>query len=70
MLEELTRLFQGEEALITIRSLTAQKWRGKLGYEYKDVRKNVFTDGHKRSDVIKDRPDFFKKNGRAPTIYG
>lgn len=31
---------------MTICLRTAQKWLGKLGYEYKNVRKNVFIDGH------------------------
>ena len=28
---------------------------------YKDVRKDVFMDGHERSDVVEDRSNFLKK---------
>lgn len=52
---------QGIKTPITIRSRTAQRWLRKLGYEYKNVRKNVFIDGHERSDVIEDRNNFLKK---------
>lgn len=52
---------QGIETPITIRSRTARRWLGKLGYEYKDVRKDVFIDGHERSDVVEDRNNFLKK---------
>ena len=49
---------QEEEIPITIRSRTAQRWLGRLGYEYKDVLKDVFIDGHERSDVVEDRKNF------------
>ena len=44
-----------------IRSRTARNWLRKLGYEYKDVRKDVFVDGHERSDVVEDRKNFLQK---------
>ncbi len=50
-----------EEIPIVIRSRTARNWLRKLGYEYKDVRKNVFVDGHERSDVVEDRKNFLPK---------
>ena len=49
---------QGEEIPITIRSHTAQRWLGRLGYEYKDMRKDVFIDRHERSDIVEDRKNF------------
>ena len=49
------------ETPIVICSRTAQKWLGKLGYEYKDVRKDVFVDGHERADVVEDRKNFLKR---------
>ena len=51
---------QGGEAPIEIRSRTARTWLNKLGYEYKDVRKDVFIDGHERPDVVEDRAKFLK----------
>ena len=52
---------QGIETQVTICLHTAQRWLGKLDYEYKNVRKNVFIDGHERSDVIEDCNNFLKK---------
>ena len=52
---------EGEEIPIVIRSRPAHKWLCKLGYEYKDVRKDVFVDGHERSDVVEDRKNFLYK---------
>lgn len=49
---------QGEEIPTTIRSRTARRWLGRLGYEYKDVHKDVFIDGHEPSDVVEDRKNF------------
>ena len=46
---------------ITIHLRTARRWLGKLVYEYKDVRKDVFINGHKRSDVVEDCKNFLKK---------
>lgn len=52
---------QGMETPITIRSRTARTWLRKLGYVYKDVRKDVFVDGHERPDVVEDRANFLRK---------
>lgn len=49
---------QGVEAPIEICLHTARTWLNKLGYEYKDLRKNVFIDGHKRPDVVEDSANF------------
>lgn len=43
-----------------IRSRTARKWLCKLGFEYKDIKKDVFIDGHERLDVVEDRNKFLK----------
>ncbi len=32
----------------------------KLGFEYKDVKKDVFVAGHERPDVVKDREEFLQ----------
>ena len=52
---------EGIETSMVIRSRTARKWLGKLGYEYKDVRKDVFVDGHERANVVEDRKNFLKR---------
>ena len=52
---------KGIETSIVICLRTARKWLGKLGYEYKDVRKDVFVDRHKRADIVKDYKDFLKR---------
>ena len=46
------------ETPIEIRSRTARNWLRKLGFEYKDVCKDVFIDGHERADVVEDRNNF------------
>lgn len=51
---------QAVEVPIEIRSRTARTWLNKLGYEYKDVRKDVLIDGHERPDVVEDRANFLK----------
>lgn len=49
------------ETPIVIRSRTARRWLCKLGYEYKDVRKDVFVDRNERADVVADRKNFLRK---------
>lgn len=39
----------------------ACNWLAKLRYEYKNVRKDVFVDGHKQLDIIKDLINFLQK---------
>lgn len=46
---------------ITIRSRTARTWLNKLGFEYKEVRKGVFVNGHERPDVVQDRRVFLQR---------
>lgn len=52
---------EGRTTPIEIKSRTAQNWLYRLGFEYKDVKKNVFIDRHKRPDIIEDRKKFFNK---------
>lgn len=42
-------------------SCTAQKWLRKLGFEYKEVRKDVFIEDHKQPNVIEDQNYFLTK---------
>ena len=49
---------QKVKTLIVICSRTAQSWLCKLGYKYKDVRKDVFVDGQEQSNVLKDCKNF------------
>lgn len=51
---------KGFQAPVEIKSRTARRWLHKLGFEYKDVKKDVFVDGHERPDVIEDREQFLK----------
>ena len=44
-----------------IRSRTARKWLNKLGYNWQEVKKGVFIDGHEREDVVADRAKFLHK---------
>ena len=44
-----------------IRSRTARKWLNKLGYNWQEVKKGVFIDGHEREDVVTDRVKFLHK---------
>ncbi len=37
-----------------------QKWFCKLGYEYKDIRKQMIIDEHAPIDVVKDSKVFLK----------
>ena len=45
---------------IKIKSRTARNWLYKLDFEYKDVKKDVFIDGHERPDIIQNRENFLK----------
>ena len=46
---------------ITICSHTAQQWLHHLGFEYKEVKKDVFADGHKHPDVVEDCKHFLNR---------
>ena len=52
---------KGEKIPIVIRLRIARNWLCKLGYEYKDVRKDVFVDGHEQSDIVEDQINFLQK---------
>lgn len=51
---------EGVDTPIVVRSRTAQTWLYKLGFEYKEVKKDVFINEHERSDVVKDRNNFLE----------
>ena len=56
--------YVNSEGMITpieIKLRNAQNWLHHLGFEYKDVKKDVFIDGHERPDVIEDRKKFLEK---------
>lgn len=52
---------QEVETLVVIGSWTAWRWLCKLGYEYKNICKDIFVDGHEQSDVSEDCKNFLKK---------
>ncbi|KAG0634031.1 hypothetical protein HOY80DRAFT_895590 [Tuber brumale] len=43
----------------TLSCQTAVKWLHEMGYKFRDVRKGVYKDGHKRGDVIQYRQEHF-----------
>lgn len=51
---------KGLKTLIKIRSRMAQKWLNQLGYKYRNIKKDVFIDGHERPDVVEDWKVFLK----------
>ena len=51
---------KGENPPIEIKSRTARNWLHRLGFEYKDVKKDVFVNGHERPDVVEDCERFLK----------
>lgn len=52
---------QGIEILIEIRLRTLWRWVYKLGYEYKNIRKDVFVDRYKQSNIVEDCKNFLLK---------
>lgn len=51
---------EGIQTPIEIKSRTVRNWLHRLGFEYKNIKKNVFVDRHERPDVLKDRQKFLK----------
>lgn len=49
------------EMPIVICSRTARKWLGKLGFEYKNIRKDIFINGHEQADVVEDQTRFLQR---------
>lgn len=49
------------EVFIVIWLCTACNWLLKLEYEYRDMRKDVFIDGHKWPNVVEDQINFLQK---------
>lgn len=48
------------ETPIKIRFCTARQWLNQLGYIYRDIKKDVFVNGHERANVVEDRKAFLK----------
>ncbi|KAG0641139.1 hypothetical protein HOY80DRAFT_1039955 [Tuber brumale] len=48
-----------------ITSRTGRRWLSKLGYKWKEVRKEVYKDGHERDDVIAYYNEVFLPSLRA-----
>ncbi len=51
---------QKVKTLIVICSCTAQRWQHKLGFEKKDIKKDVFIERHRWPGVIKYRNNFLR----------
>lgn len=51
---------EGIQSPVEIKSQTARRWLHKLGFGFKDVKKDVFVDGHKQPNVVEDRANFLK----------
>ena len=49
---------EGIQSPIEIKSGIARNWLHKLGFEYKNIKKDVFVDGHEQLDVIEDCKKF------------
>lgn len=49
---------EGIQTPIEIKSRKAHNWLYKLGFEYKNIKKDVFIDGHERPDKIEDCEKF------------
>lgn len=48
------------ETPIKIRLCTARQWLNQLVYIYRDIKKDVFVNGHERANVVEDRKAFLK----------
>lgn len=51
---------EGIQTSIEIKSRTARKWLHKLGFQYKDIKRDIFIDGYERPDVVEDRQKFLR----------
>lgn len=49
------------ETLIVIYLYKAWKWLSKLGYDYKNVRKDIFVDKHEQTNIVEDHRTVFKR---------
>ena len=52
---------EGKKSPVEIKLRIARKWLHCLGFEYKDVKKDVFVDGHEWLDMIEDCKRFLNK---------
>lgn len=53
--------FEEEKSVIKIKSQIANKWLYQLGFEYKDIKKDMFINRDKQSNMVKDCKNFLKK---------
>ncbi|RPB26482.1 hypothetical protein L211DRAFT_679939 [Terfezia boudieri ATCC MYA-4762] len=49
------------ERSLAISERTARIWLNKLGFQWKDIRKGVYVDGHERGDVVAYRQKLYAK---------
>ena len=52
-----------------IHSRTARRWLRRLGYNWRDVKKGVFLDGHERPDVVEYRQSFLEEMHRLSPYF-
>ena len=52
---------EGIKTHVLIRSCIAQTWLCKLRFIYKELRKDIFIDGHEQPDVVEDQNCFLIK---------
>lgn len=52
---------KGKQFLIEIKLQIVRKWLYKLGFEYKNIKKDIFIDMHQRSDIMGDYKRIFRK---------
>lgn len=45
----------------SVRARSARRWLRQLDYQYKDIRKGIYLDGHERPDVIDYRNQFLER---------
>lgn len=50
------------QSLIKIKFRIARNWLYKLDFEYKNIKRNIFVDGHKQPDMVEDRRKISKYN--------
>ena len=49
---------KGIQSPIEIKSRISRNWLYKLGFKYKDIKKDIFVDEYERLDVVEDRKKF------------
>jgi len=59
--QEVETVIRNENSIVkrSISERTARNWLNRLGFEWKDVRKGVYVDGHEREEVVHYRQEVF-----------